>query len=182
LMAAVCSGGSAADDEGPQSASPALPQWPSGTAGPQSVQSAPAESASQPKPKELTPEEAARDRALRERIQQRWDAVIGRDFAKAYAFETPDYRKTHTAEQYAGQFGSLVKWFMASVKEVKYDRADEAEVVVALDVILTLAGGDTARTTVNLNEQWVYLDGQWWRRDDHKRLGSSGPSEPSPPQ
>ncbi len=129
----------------------------------------------------MTADEQAAERRLRERVNQRWQALIARDFAKAYEYETPEYRKTHTAKQYAGQFGGMVDWKVATVKEVRYDHDDEVEVVVTVGVSFPLNVGDsTAHATVDVREKWVASAGQWWHLDDPKPLGRAQAAEPSP--
>jgi hypothetical protein len=113
----------------------------------------------------------AKDRALKARVEERWVAVIKRDFAKAYEFEAPDYKKKNSARQYAGKFGNAIDWHKATVKTIKYARPNEAEVVVTLDYSFDLPGGEPARTTGDVHDRWVFVDGQWWRRNLEEPLG-----------
>jgi hypothetical protein len=113
----------------------------------------------------------AKDRALEARVEERWAAVIKRDFAKAYGFETPDYKKKNSARQYAGKFGDAVDWHKATVKTIRYDRPNEADVVVSLDYSFELPRGEPARTTGDIHDRWVLVDGQWWRRNLEEPLG-----------
>jgi len=118
---------------------------------------------------------------LKQRVAARWAAVIKRQFATAYEYETPDYRKAHSAQQYAGKFGSGIDWHVATVKRIRYDRLDEADVVITIDYSFDLPGGDQpARTTGDVHERWVLDDGQWWRRDIQQPLGGGKQSEESP--
>jgi hypothetical protein len=163
--------------------SKAYHQAPTGTHGPQDVARggdnlAPAEKGGEKRI--LTEEEAAKEQRLRERVQQRWDAVVKRDFEKAFEFETPEYRKGHTAEDYGRQFGTMVQWHMARVKDIGYHSPDEAEVVVALDFSFPLPAGEDAKTTIDAREKWVFLEGDWWRRHVKSPLGGAKQSEPSP--
>lgn len=155
-----------------------------GTGGPQNMDSKPTEFSSPPpgapQTPELSGEQAAKDRQLRDRVQQRWDAIIKGDFPKAYAYETPEYRKGHTAEEYRGQFGGMVRWRMATVKELRYDPPDEAEVVITLDYSFPLPAGDEwAKTTGDFKEQWVLLQDEWWRHTVRQPLRDGKQSEPS---
>jgi len=129
------------------------------------------------------PELTAPQRALVERVRSRWAAVVERDFKQAYEFETPDYRASHTPEEYTGQFGTLAKWHVATVKELRYHSPDRVEVVVNLDYSFNLPGvSRPVRTQLDLREFWVYLGQEWWRRHDGSRqsLGAAtstdGPS------
>jgi hypothetical protein len=148
---------------------------PAGTAGPQRFVAPPEP---EPAPK-LTPEQRAREQALRERAQERWNAVVDRDFSRAYAFEAPDYRAAHTAKEYARKFGGAVEWHLATVKSVRYDSQDKAMVEVALEVSFPLGMGDEARTEVSLDDTWVFVEGQWWRLDTPQPLGFAPPTQPS---
>lgn len=163
----------------PAASAPVPAQVPTGTFGPQDLGT----EASQPAFTEapvLTPEEAERQRPLRERVQQRWDAVIAGDFAKAYEYESPEYRKEHTLKEYVSQFGGMVEWHMASVKEVRYDGDNEAEVVLSLGISFSPTGGDDpVRTTAELEERWAKIEGKWWRSDLPHPLGSDDSPEPS---
>jgi len=123
----------------------------------------------------------AQEAQLKQRVAARWDAVIERDFAKAYEYATPDYRKAHSARQYAGKFGSAIDWHVATVKRIRYDRPNEADVVVTIGYSFDLPGGDQpARTTGDVHERWVLDDGQWWRRDIQQPLGGGKQSGESP--
>jgi hypothetical protein len=150
-----------------------------GTGGPQDLP-VPAVESEEPAPREaLTPEQAALDERLRERVQERWNAMIERDLIKAYEYETPAYRETHTPTDYARSFGALVAWHVATVKDVRYDAPHEAVVKLTLDVSFPV-GGEEVRTTVPLDDHWVYLEDEWWRVDVDRPLGKVPESKPSP--
>ena len=104
------------------------------------------------------------------------------DLATAYAYETPEYRKEHTLKDYAEGFGGAVSWHMATVKAVRYDRATEAEVVIILDYSFPLGSDETARTSGEYKERWVFVGDQWWRQRVERPLGAANPTESSPPE
>jgi len=143
-----------------------------GTMGPQSMEMPGAESAAPAPQRVLTAEEKALERRLRERAQERWNAIVERDFAKAYEYETPEYRRAHTAERYAAQFGRAVKWHMATVGSVRYDSPQDAEVTVAVETSFPLGAGQSARTTVDVKDKWRLIDGEWWRVDVPRPLAT----------
>jgi len=124
-------------------------------------------------------ERAAEERQLSERVRKRWEALVKRDFATAYTYETPEYRKENSVQRFGAQFGSLVRWHMATVKEVRYDREDEATVKIMLDYSFDLPTDETARTTSVIREQWVRIDDSWWHRDERHPLGGGNQSQPS---
>jgi len=118
---------------------------------------------------------------LKERVQARWDAAINGEFTKAYAYETPEFRKANKPEDYAFRLGrARVRWHVASLKELRYDRADEADAVVTLEYSFAMPGGDTlARTSGDFPERWVYLDGDWWRQEIREPIGGRPQPKPS---
>jgi hypothetical protein len=114
-------------------------------------------------------------------VQARWDAVIKADFKKAYTFETPEFRKANKPEDYAFQVGrSQIRWHVASLKELRYDRPDEVEAVIILEYSFALPGGDQlVQTEGKISDRWVYVDDQWWRETAPTFLGGKTQSKPS---
>jgi hypothetical protein len=171
---ALASGGGGAE-EAPKEGEPAA-----GTFGPQDMNKpaaagAPEEDAAQPP---LSPQEAAKLERLRERAQQRWNALVARDFAKVYTFETPAFREAHTAAEHAREFGGRVRWHLAHIKDLGYHPPDEAEVVVSLEYSFPLPTDDWARTTAEVREKWIFLDNEWWRKETPRPLAGGKPSQP----
>ena len=117
---------------------------------------------------------AAEATALKARVEDRWKAIIDRDFDKAYGFETPEYRDSHTPDQYKSQFGPFADWHLATVKDISYDAPGVAKVGVVLDVSFNPPSGDPTpvRTETYLDEIWVNIDGQWWRRPVKLKYGA----------
>jgi len=152
-----------------------------GTAGPQDLGAPAVEGADQPVPTALSAEQRALEKPLRNRAQARWNAVIARDFAKAYAFETPEYRQNHTATEYATQFGGMVDWLGARLGSVRYENPHHATVDVLLRVKFPL-GADEATTEARVGDRWVYRDKEWWRLDVEQPTTPSAQTKPSPPK
>lgn len=150
------------------------------TEGPQDAK---VESVEVPEVRRAPSVELPKEAELRERVQSRWDAVIKGEMGRAYGFETPEYRKAHTEQEYREEFGRRVRWHVATLKDLRYDRPDEVEVIVTLDYSFALPAGDQmARTTVDVAEHWLYSDGLWWRRHAQQTLGGNTQSQPSLPQ
>ena len=158
----------------------AVPAGASGTSGPQDMPGAPVPDQDRPAaaPGVALIEEAE----LRARIQARWDAAIKGDFAKAYSFEAPAYREAVSFDDYAFRMGhKQVRWHMATLKELRYDRADAAEAVISLEYSFALPGGDQiARTRGDISERWIRIGDEWWRQEDPRTLGKTLPTKPSP--
>lgn len=98
---------------------------------------------------------------IAERAQARWDALIAGDFARAYAFQTPEYRSVFSAQQFAGNFGTAVAWRLARVKSVQYDQSNVARVVVEVEYEAPV-GLVNAKGVRQMSENWLYSEGSQW--------------------
>ena len=100
---------------------------------------------------------------VRQRAQQRWAALVARDFAAAYAYETPGYRSTVSPEQFQSRFGAAVRWRGATVEAVAIDAAgDRAEVTIQLDYEAPDALGGLYTNRKAMRERWIASEGTWW--------------------
>jgi len=100
---------------------------------------------------------------IKQRAQARWDALARRDFAAAYAFETPGYRAVTGTEAFAAQFGAMATWHGAEVLEARVD-ADgaAAQVALALSYRATPPSGEPYEGRRRIEETWIKVDDQWW--------------------
>ena len=126
----------------------------------------------------------AKEAELRERVQAWWDAAIKGDFAKAYSLEAPAYRASVPFDEYALRMGrKQVRWKMATLKELRYDRPDAAEAIIALDFSFALPGTDQiAETKADIRDQWTFSDGKWWRKEVERPLRNKDTSGSPPAQ
>lgn len=91
----------------------------------------------------------------------RWKALADRDFAKAYEYETPGYRKTHTVEQYSNRYGRQSVWRDAEVFKLNI-KGDIAEVTMFVKHTFIGADGMPQEGATYLDETWLRKNGQWW--------------------
>jgi hypothetical protein len=104
---------------------------------------------------------------LEERVRERWEAKIARDFGRVWEFATPEYRKVFPKELYRHNFSYALDWELTSVEVIHYD-ADAAVASVAVRVmsIPTKQTSEASRligaTPSELREQWIFIDGEWW--------------------
>ncbi|MFO7640901.1 MAG: hypothetical protein R6X17_06450 [Candidatus Competibacteraceae bacterium] len=107
------------------------------------------------------------EKALRARVEARWQALVARDFARAYEFQPPSYRALHTVREYASDFGRDVGWKGVRIQEIEYDETSEAAtVLLVLDYqFFSVARGDLLDMERYLGERWVKEDGEWWYID-----------------
>jgi hypothetical protein len=103
------------------------------------------------------------DKALADRVEARWQALVERNFEAAYAYLLPSYRQTHTAEQYRSRFGNAVRWRVATVQGIRYDTPKVAHVSLNLETEHAPSwGGQAERLVTRLHETWLNRDDAWW--------------------
>ena len=105
---------------------------------------------------------------LEPRAQGRWDALIERNFEQAYEYYSPNHRRLYPFQHYLSNTGSSVNWLSAKVIDIKFYEK-RAEVKVRMNSTLNLpmgVGEDFGKITKDLDEIWLWVDGQWWYTDD----------------
>ncbi|MCL2310837.1 MAG: hypothetical protein FWC42_11345 [Proteobacteria bacterium] len=102
----------------------------------------------------LTPERQAD--IVKQRSQERWDALIARDYAKVYSYLSPATRAVVSQEQYAYRFskGGFKK---AEIKEVKCEND-----VCMVRLLLTYDFKNFKDVVAPTGEKWFFRDGQAW--------------------
>jgi hypothetical protein len=112
----------------------------------------------------VTPAQRA---ALEQRVQARWQALIRRDFAAAYAFETPAYRELWPLESFTRRYGKSVAWQGVTIKDITFNAsATVAQVVLMLGYTAQLPDGNSYPGRRRIDEAWVLIDDQWWLTHD----------------
>ncbi|MDG4596944.1 MAG: hypothetical protein P9F75_14865 [Candidatus Contendobacter sp.] len=125
----------------------------------------PDDPAAQPAPA-ATPMDDARQaqrKLLEQRVAAKWDALIRKDFAAAYSFTSPAYRKLYSAEAFKRNFGDKVAWQRITVVDVNFQNDDAATVGINLFVVYHDAqSGKPLDMKTYVQEPWVRTEGQWW--------------------
>lgn len=105
-----------------------------------------------------TPEEVVTQRA-----QERWDALIARNFKKAYGYLQPKYREENSVEKYVARFGDAGEWKAVQIHEATCE-AERCTVRVRLTSINNVPNFTKAfpEITGYFDEVWVREDGRWW--------------------
>lgn len=86
----------------------------------------------------------------------RWDALIKRDFAKAYTYLSPGTREIMSLDLYKARI-SGGKWKKATVDSVSCEQ-EQCKVLMAVEYSYREVKSVDAR----LNENWLRQDGKWW--------------------
>ena len=115
-------------------------------------------------PQELSEEQAAQ---LEQRVRERWLARSAHDFAKAWEYTSPNYRKSFPKSLYIHKFSYTVNWELTGIEVVDYDaRAAVASVAVRVmsepAKFTSTASRAVGATPVIINETWIFMDGEWW--------------------
>lgn len=100
------------------------------------------------------------EQRVQNNAQARWDALLGGDFDKAYAFSTEGFKKVVTQRQYPLRFSNAVKWLGASVTQVRCPQADKCTVQVRLRFQPVLHRSTEPSVTF-IDETWLLENGQW---------------------
>jgi hypothetical protein len=101
------------------------------------------------------------EEAVKLRSQERWNALIKREWSAAYQFHTPAYRELVSLDRYSSQFTAPVRWEGASpVSSVCEEKRCTVRVEVSFQ--LTLPQHRGSRSKSFLEETWVLEDGQWY--------------------
>ena len=97
---------------------------------------------------------------VRDRATARWQALLARDFAKAYTFTTPTFKKNMTEQAYKDQFANS-QWLDAEVVGVTCAQPAICVARVRLDVKVALPRTSLNKITTHFDETWQLEDGQW---------------------
>lgn len=106
---------------------------------------------------QTTPEEQVAVRA-----KARWDAVVARDWAKAYSFATPAYRQAIDLDGFKGRSAAPVIYKSAEVVSVK---CEETACTATMKIGVTPVQSGFGDLSTTIDERWVLDEGQWWRYD-----------------
>jgi hypothetical protein len=114
-------------------------------------------------PEILVADFSNQDRALAERVEARWKAMVERDLASAYGYTLPSFRQANTLEQFSKGYGRAVTWRKAKVLGIWYDAPEIARVKIALETEQgTPWGGQPEKRVTRIDETWLNRDGVWW--------------------
>ncbi len=108
-------------------------------------------------PANQPPEQIVRDLAAK-----RWQAIIAKDYARAYQLSAPGYRKVKSAEQFRAAYESApVKRVSAEVVSLSCD-AEKCRVTVELKNTPVLPFPFRGTVASAIDETWLKEDGSWW--------------------
>lgn len=98
------------------------------------------------------------EQIVKERSQQRLDALLKGDIATALEFTTPAYQQMTTVNRYNLRVQGAGYWSKAIVSKVECDE-DVCNLVSMVTYKHPSVGFENTRL---LDEKWLKIDGQWW--------------------
>lgn len=104
---------------------------------------------------------------LRQRVTDRWQALMAYDYAKAYTFATPAYRASVSAESYRSRQGAALQRVSADIFSVDCPQPNQCKVRVVVGVKPPLSQRHGPAITAPVDETWLLEDGQWWMTEDN---------------
>lgn len=119
-------------------------------------------------PRELSELEES---VLIQRVSERWWCLERNDYACAYEYLSPAYRKVFTPQMYRNRYFVGLDRVLTGVKVVAYDR-DAAVASVRVGVMsrplknTSSASRAVAVTPANLTEAWLWNGGKWWYHEN----------------
>lgn len=102
------------------------------------------------------------EEAITQRANERWNALIAGDMAKAYTFSTPGYRAVVSADAFKNTIGISGRWLDAQVVRVECDTPQRCNAVIRLAFTTLFPGRGRDRIETHINETWLIEDNQWW--------------------
>lgn len=104
-----------------------------------------------------TPEERVKARA-----QERRDAIVKGDLAKAYQYFSPGYRGAVTVDTYRNMTGNAAQPVSARVESVKCEALEKCIAQVKVEIKPLVVRGFTGTISTYSDETWIFEAGQWW--------------------
>lgn len=99
---------------------------------------------------------------VRQRATERWQALVGGQFSRAYAYSTPGFRAVVTPDSYRNRIGSSVTWLGAEVIRVNCPEANKCTAMLRIDYKPVLIRQNGVKVSTHIDETWLFEDGQWW--------------------
>src|SRR5712691_1668825 len=101
--------------------------------------------------------------SLEERVKGFWEARIAGDDLKAYSYEAHSKTGKMTVQNYLRARNPALKYKAYEVKGT-VENGDEATVTVGVQYNLVIPARADLNLSMTINEQWVRIDGQWYRQ------------------
>lgn len=105
---------------------------------------------------------------VRQRVNERWAALIEGRLETAYSYETPEYRELYTFSDYRKRIHGVGSWEKIEVEEV-YCEADKCVASILIYVRIEFGMGfEVVESNARAKESWIQHStaGQWYHISD----------------
>ena len=104
------------------------------------------------------------DQVIPQRAQERWDALLAKDYAAAYAFATPGYRSSNSVTDFEIEVRSRrVLYTAAEYREHRCeDTVCTVKIAVNYRVVRPAPGVPEWKSSSVVEERWVFSEREWW--------------------
>ncbi len=116
---------------------------------------------------EFTPENS--EEVVRQRVSERWAALIAGKLETAYTFETPEYRELYTFDDYRKTIHGVGSWQKVDVEDVMCTQ-DKCVASIRIYVRINFGMGfEAVESDARAKENWIHhsTSGQWYHISDH---------------
>lgn len=101
------------------------------------------------------------EQTVKERALARWNVLIEKDWASAYAFESPNYRKNYSKKEFINSFGQAVTW--VSIKHLSTHPINSTLSNIKLELTFNYdMGRELVTIPSRIEERWQLIDNKWW--------------------
>lgn len=105
---------------------------------------------------------------VRQRATERWQALVGGEFNRAYTYTTPGFRAVVSPDSYRNRFGGAVIWLGSEVIDVNCPDTDRCVTHVRIDFKPAMGRKFDTKMSTHVDETWLLQEGQWWFFQDLK--------------
>jgi len=101
---------------------------------------------------------------LKQRVLDRWAAMIDRDYHRAYQYASPAYRAVFSGKDFAARIGATrINWQRVEVVSAKRETNETAKVEIRMYAEAFLPDTEKSVPVVTVfSESWIRSAGVWW--------------------
>lgn len=109
------------------------------------------------------------EQIVRQRVNERWDALIEGRLETAYTYETPEYRELYSFPEYRNTIYGVGSWRKMEIEDI--DCVDD-KCVANIRIYVNIEFGKsfgTIATDALTSQNWIKnsTSGQWYHISDH---------------
>jgi hypothetical protein len=107
---------------------------------------------------------ASKEDIVKQRAEQRWEAIFERDYAAAYEFYSPGYKSKYSAvDMEISLRVQKVRWISADyVDHSCEEKTCRVRFDLGYRVAAPVPGVDVFTGWDRIEERWIYTGGEWW--------------------